>query len=77
MTQPAPLNGCHNRRPYRAILPLQDGWFMDGVTRTPRMVSVPFRMSPECNYTLSALGQADPRCAGCRWRVNPPTTSTS
>ena len=24
--------------------------------------------APDCQYTLSALGQVDPRCAGCRWK---------
>ena len=25
--------------------------------------------APDCQYTLSALGQVDTRCTGCRWRV--------
>lgn len=25
--------------------------------------------APDCQYTLSALGQKDARCTGCRWRV--------
>ena len=41
---------------------------MDGYTRTPRMVPMPFRMEPTCQYTHSDLGQADTRCAGCTWR---------
>lgn len=71
MTTPAPVNGCHNRKPFKTITPMQDGWYMDGVTRTPRMVAVPFRMSPECNYTHTDLGQADARCQGCSWRHTP------
>lgn len=71
MSRAARQNGCHNRAPYRASFPAQDGWFMDGVTRVPRMVSVPFRMAPECQYTTSALGQADAGCTGCRWRKEP------
>lgn len=68
MTTPVPRNGCHNRAPYRESVPVQDGWFMDGVTRAPRMVASKFRMSPDCNYTHTELGQRDERCAGCRWR---------
>lgn len=59
---------CHNRAPFQPKLPVQDGWFMDGFTRTPRMVAVPFRMSALCNYTHTELGQADGRCTGCRHR---------
>jgi len=62
-------NGCHNRRSYKTSTPVQDGHFMDGVTRTPKMVSVPFRMSTECNYTHTDLGRADSRCNGCKWRA--------
>lgn len=63
---------CHNRPPYRSSNPMQAGWFMDGVSRTPRMVAVPFRMSPLCNYTHTELGQADERCTGCRHRHQEP-----
>lgn len=63
-------NGCHNRPPYSTSQPMQDGWYMDGVTRTPRMVYVPHRMSTECQYSRDPMGygQQDPRCEGCRWR---------
>lgn len=50
----------------------QDGWYLDGTTRVPRLAAVPFRMSPECQYTQSELGQADPKCAGCRHRTDNP-----
>jgi hypothetical protein len=63
------LYGCHNRAPYASTLPTQSGWFMDGYTRTPRMVPMPFRMSPTCNYTHTDLGAADKRCTGCTWRA--------
>lgn len=68
MTTPAPKNGCHDRRPYRASMVVQDGWFMDGITRVAKVVSVPFRMSPLCNYTDTQLGQTDSRCDGCKWK---------
>jgi hypothetical protein len=62
-------NGCFNRAPYTPVIPVQDGWFMDGYTRTPRMVPMPFRMEPGCQFTHSDLGQADKRCTGCTWRA--------
>lgn len=62
------LYGCHNRAAYAATLPAQSGWYMDGYTRTPRMVAMPFRMSTDCNYTTTDLGQADKGCLGCSWR---------
>lgn len=51
-------NGCHNRAPFLTVVSLRGGH------------SFPFRMATDCQYTLSALGQADPRCAGCRWRAS-------
>ena len=71
MTTPAPVNGCHNRRPFRASQVVQDGWFIDGVTRIAKVIQIPFRMSPLCNYTYTELGQADTKCYGCRWRHTP------
>lgn len=62
------LNGCHNRPPFKTITPVQDGWYMDGVSRTPRMVAVPFRMAATCQYTKTTLGQADKGCDGCKHR---------
>lgn len=65
------LNGCHNRpRPVAGKpLPVQDGYvygmfeYESGASdRIPRMVTVPFVMKPECQYTLTT---PDPRCAGC------------
>jgi hypothetical protein len=60
---------CFNRPNYRNMLVVQDGWFMDGHTRVAKMVPTPFRMSPECNYTRTSLGQVDERCAGCKHRA--------
>jgi hypothetical protein len=62
-------HGCFDRAPYAPVIPAQDGWYMDGYTRTPRMVPMPFRMSPTCNYTHTDLGAADKRCTGCTWRA--------
>jgi hypothetical protein len=64
--------GCHNRKPYKNSLEVQTGWFSEfarGHTRTPNMEFSPFRMERDCQYTKTDLGQADPKCAGCKWRV--------
>ena len=61
--------GCHNRAPFKTSTPVQNGWWLDGVTRYPKMHAQPFRMSPECQYTHTELGRADKRCNGCRWRA--------
>ncbi len=63
--RPARPNGCYNRAPFLPIVAMPDGH------------SFPFRMAMDCQYTLSALGQADPRCVGCRWRANLPQTPAS
>lgn len=47
--------GCHNRAPLAAVVDLGGR-------------SIPFNMAAECRYTLSALGQSDSSCDGCRWR---------
>jgi hypothetical protein len=57
--------GCKDRATYLSSIPVADGYFMDGYTRAPRMVPMPFRMAQGCEYTKSELGQADTRCTGC------------
>jgi hypothetical protein len=59
---------CHNRAEYRELLIAQDGYYIDGTTRVPKLVSVPFALSRDCQYRLSDLGRADKGCDGCRWR---------
>jgi hypothetical protein len=61
--------GCKDRATYLSSIPVADGYFMDGYTRAPRMVPMPFRMAPTCNYTNTELGQADKSCTGCKWRA--------
>lgn len=61
-------NGCHNRAAYKTRVMVQDGWYMDGYTRLPRMIEVPFKMSNDCQYTKTELGKADKRCDGCKHR---------
>jgi hypothetical protein len=61
--------GCYNRPDYRKMLPVQDGWWLDGQTRVAKMVATPFRMTPECQYTHTALGRKDHKCVGCKRRA--------
>jgi len=63
--------GCHNRREYKQKLFVQDGWWLDGQTRTAKVKQVPFRMAQECQYTHTALGQQDLRCDGCKHKKGP------
>ena len=66
------MNGCHNRADYKPSYWVQDGYYKSepGMppARIPRMVEVPFTMSPDCQYTHTELGRKDAGCAGCRWR---------
>lgn len=57
--RPANPNGCYNRAPFKTTVAMPDGH------------SFPFRMAMDCQYSLSDLGQKDPRCMGCRWRRAP------
>ena len=63
------MNSCHDRPAFRAVIAVQDGWFLDSDTRTPRMVAWHPRADPDCQYTLTALGAADAECMGCKWRA--------
>jgi hypothetical protein len=65
------MNGCHNREPLRDYVVVQDGWNNDPTTQTrsARMVMIKDPMTKDCQYTLSDLGKADPKCAGCKWRI--------
>ena len=63
------MTGCFNRPAFRAVLPVQDGWFLDSDTRTPRMVPWVIRAEPDCQYTLSDLGRVDLGCTGCTWKA--------
>jgi hypothetical protein len=75
MTAPRGFNGCYNRAPFVDATVVQDGWQdqpfnSENTTRVPLMVERPFRMEPDCQYTLTELGQADPCCIGCKWRAD-------
>ena len=59
------LYGCHNRAPLKQSAVVANGWYQDGMTRTPRMISIPDPMTKTCNYTTTQLGKADAKCVGC------------
>lgn len=59
-------HGCHDRPAYKPATVVQNGWWSDGETRTAKLVSVPFRMAKDCQYTLSELGKNDAKCTGCK-----------
>ena len=63
---------CYNRPPFKTSAIAQDGWYMDGVTRCPRLVTVKHVMTTECQYSRDPMGygQRDERCAGCKWRAH-------
>lgn len=67
------MNGCHNRADYKPSYWVQDGYYDSEpgmpLARIPRMVEVPFTMSPGCQYTKSELGRCDARCSGCERRA--------
>lgn len=59
------MNGCHNRKPLHSTVIVQAGWYMDGHTRTPKMVSIPNPMQKSCQYTKTEVGKVDKGCVGC------------
>lgn len=54
-----------NRGPFKKEMVIQDGWYMDGYTRTPRMVSSPFRMAQDCQFQKDDKYNL-PDCVGCK-----------
>lgn len=68
--------GCHNREPLRDRATVQAGF--TPVTCNPNYATdtrhqvlkvIPDPMSKDCQYTHSALGQADAKCQGCKHRA--------
>ena len=60
--------GCYDRAPFRPDFKAADTvTFQNGIV-APTVVTVPFRMAPDCQYTHTELGRSDPRCQGCKWR---------
>ena len=69
--KPQPHYGCHNRAPYVKEFSVDKGYLVDP-SLTPEQAAakrtmIPFRMAPDCQYTLTGLGGTDLRCAGCKW----------
>lgn len=58
MTQP--VYGCHNRPPFLPIVQME---------KAGQVAQWPFAMSPNCQYTYTDLGRADPRCEGCKHKL--------
>ena len=55
------VNGCHDHPPYPQV------YFATGGREPIRHV-----MSRDCQYTKSHLGQIDPKCVGCKHRIEQP-----
>ena len=66
-TQP-PHYGCHNRAPYADRVLLGPELLMECGEVIEINRSYPHVMTKDCVYTTSALGQADKKCHGCKWR---------
>jgi hypothetical protein len=65
--------GCFNRAEYKPTLKVQDGyqpdaWYTDA--RVAKMVTVPFVMAPDCQYTLTEAGKKDVNCVGCIHKID-------
>lgn len=58
--------GCHDRAPYKASQAVQDGHYLDGYTRSPRMVPMPHAMTTDCQFRHTDLGKIDAKCEGCK-----------
>ena len=58
---------CYNRPPFKTSAIAQDGWYMDGVTRCPKLVTVKHVMTTECQYSKET---PDELCDGCKWRAH-------
>ncbi len=69
-------NGCHNRAPYKKSFIAQNGHhIVAGAILQPVYTNIEFKMSENCNYTHTKLGQEDKNCHGCKWRHTPSHTT--
>lgn len=59
--------GCHNRKPFKQAQVLHG---MSSKTGGPVKILIPFKMAPDCQYTKTELGQKDPGCINCKWKLN-------
>lgn len=55
--------GCWNREPF-ATYQISHG--VDSQTGQIIRTEVQNRMTPDCQFTKTALGQVDAKCAGCK-----------
>lgn len=62
--------GCFNRAPFKPVTAVLDGvsvlQFGESFIVRPELRLIPFRMTPDCQYTHTTLGQRDPGCVGCK-----------
>lgn len=70
--------GCFNRKPFKPVTVVRDGHHVvqpvqlrtpdsdRTLTVWPELRAIPFRMTPDCQYTKTTLGQRDPGCVGCK-----------
>lgn len=67
--------GCFNRAPFKPVTVVPDGNHAvrhyelpktDNAIMWPKLRAIPFRMTPDCQYTKTTLGQRDPGCVGCK-----------
>lgn len=70
---------CFNRPPVKKFSIVQDGWFFKklynhsgnfiGLTRLPKMVKIPFRMSEDCKQwgPFGIALKENWNCNGCIW----------
>lgn len=61
--------GCFNRAPFLLEQRMAAGHVYIHNERINLEAIVPFRMSPDCNYTLTDLGRADAKCADCKHKA--------
>lgn len=60
--------GCHNRAPLRGHCTYGIDWFQDQPLKAVRIEHTHV-MSKDCQYTKTTLGQADPKCNGCKHKL--------
>jgi hypothetical protein len=61
--------GCHNRQPLQKVRRVQTGWgWPDENGRVMHWIDD--TMSKTCEFTKTDLGKVDPRCTGCKHRID-------
>lgn len=57
--------GCHNRAPFRP-------YYLPTGAPDTEQYRIPHVFTRECQYRHTALGKADPKCAGCEHKHQSP-----